>query len=99
MSDLRTGASDRERTVAALREQMAPARRRSRVLVSVFSSTVRAGANGPDAPRPGVPSVRVVAVGLFGGLDLWRVPTAWRDRSFREVIKGIRSGRHRELSA
>ena len=137
---------------------VAPARRRSRLLVSIFSSTVRSGrlrvgrrafcgsifgnvdldlraatlearrADGLPAralrhrrrlrargrrrghrrprrlrsrPRartgcaaPDAPCVRVVAVGLFGGLDLWRVPIAWRDRSFREVIKGIRSGAH-----
>jgi hypothetical protein len=140
---------------------VAPARRRSRFLVSVFSSTVRSGrlrvgrralcvplfgnvdldlreatlergaltvylfalfgtgdvyvpegvdadigglvvfgharAHGKDAPRPDAPSVRVVAVGLFGGLDLWRVPQEWRDRSFREVIRGLRG--HKELRA
>jgi hypothetical protein len=139
----------------------APARRRTRFLVSLFSSTVRAGrlrlgrrafcipvlgnvdldlreatlergaltvyllalfgtgdvyvpegvdadiaglvvfghahAHGDDAPRPGAPSVRVVAIGLFGGLDLWRVPQEWRERSFREVIRGLRG--RKELRA
>jgi hypothetical protein len=56
-----------------------------------------AHAHGDDAPRAGAPSVRVVALGLFGGLDLWRVPQEWRDRSFREVIRGL-SGR-KELRA
>jgi hypothetical protein len=58
-----------------------------------------ARANGHDAPRPDAPAVRVVAIGLFGGLDLWRVPTAWRDRGFRDVIKGIRRGQNLELGA
>jgi hypothetical protein len=31
--------------------------------------------HGPDPPaRPGTPFLRVVAVSLFGGTDLWRVP-------------------------
>jgi hypothetical protein len=58
-----------------------------------------ARANGNDVPRPGAPVVRVVAVSLFAGVDLWRVPRTWRQRPFRDVIRGIRSGAHRELGA
>jgi hypothetical protein len=56
----------------------------------------RANGNDPH-PRPGTPLVRVVAVSIFAGLDVWRVPAAWRDKSWREVIKGIRRGENREL--
>ncbi|MGZ4351912.1 MAG: DUF1707 SHOCT-like domain-containing protein [Gaiellaceae bacterium] len=55
-------------------------------------------ANGNDPPaRPGTPLVRVVALSIFAGLDVWRVPVEWRDRTWREVIKGIRRGENREL--
>ena len=57
-----------------------------------------ARANGNDrAPAPGTPLVRVRALSLFAGIDLWRVPSAWTQRSWREVIEGIRKGEHREL--
>lgn len=57
-----------------------------------------ARANGNDPPpQPGTPLVRVVAFGLFAGIDVWRVPAAWRQKGWREVIRGIRSGAHREL--
>ena len=57
-------------------------------------------ANGNDpAPRPGTPLVRVISLSIFAGLDVWRVPAAWRERSWREVIRGIRKGEHRELEA
>jgi hypothetical protein len=58
-----------------------------------------ARANGDYVPRPDAPVVRVVSVSVFAGIDLWRVPFAWRQRPFREVIRGIRSGGHRELGA
>ena len=47
--------------------------------------------------RPGTPLVRVVVVSLFAGVDVWRVPRAWTQRSLGDVIRGIRSGLHREL--
>jgi hypothetical protein len=57
-----------------------------------------ADANGLDrAPAPGTPLVRVRALSLFAGIDLWRVPAAWAERTWREVIRGIRRGEHREL--
>jgi hypothetical protein len=57
-------------------------------------------ANGNDPPaRPGTPLVRIFAVSLFAGIDVWRVPLAWSERSWREVIRGIRKGGHKELEA
>jgi hypothetical protein len=55
-------------------------------------------ANGNDpVPRPGTPLVRVVALGLFAGIDVWRVPTAWARWTIGQVIEGIERGRHRAL--
>jgi hypothetical protein len=58
----------------------------------------RARGNDPQ-PRPGTPLVRVWAVSIFAGIDVWRVPIAWTQKSWREVIRGIRSGAHKELDA
>jgi uncharacterized protein DUF1707/cell wall-active antibiotic response 4TMS protein YvqF len=56
----------------------------------------RAGGNDPP-PRPGTPLVRVIAVSLWAGIDAWRVPLAWSERKWRDVIRGIRRGEHQEL--
>jgi hypothetical protein len=56
----------------------------------------RARGNDPP-PRPETPLVRIFAVSVFAGIDVWRVPIAWTQRTFDEVIRGIRSGAHREL--
>lgn len=57
-------------------------------------------ARGPDPrPQPGTPLVRVYAVSVFAGIDVWRVPIAWMSKPWRDVIRGIRSGAHRELEA
>lgn len=57
-------------------------------------------ANGNDPPpQPGTPLVRVFAVSIFAGMDVWRVPIAWTQKTWREVIRGIRSGAHKELEA
>ena len=56
----------------------------------------RARGNDPP-PRPGTPLVRVFAISIFAGIDVWRVPLAWTQRTWREVIRGIRSGVHAEL--
>lgn len=50
-------------------------------------------------PHPGTPLVRVFAIGLFAGIDVWRVPLAWATRTFRDVIRGIRKGEQKELHA
>jgi uncharacterized protein DUF1707/cell wall-active antibiotic response 4TMS protein YvqF len=58
------------------------------------------GARGNDPPPlPGTPLVRVFAFGLFAGIDVWRVPLAWAQKTWREVIRGIRKGKHKELEA
>jgi hypothetical protein len=58
------------------------------------------GERGADPPpRPGTPLVRVYAFALFAGIDVWRVPLAWLKRSIGDVIEGIETGKHRELSA
>jgi Cell wall-active antibiotics response LiaF, C-terminal len=58
----------------------------------------RARGNDPP-PHPGTPLVRVFAVSIFAGIDDWRVPIAWTQKPWREVIRGIRSGTHKELEA
>jgi hypothetical protein len=63
-----------------------------------FGGHKRARGNDP-LPRPGTPLVRVFAVSIFAGIDVWRVPIAWTQKSWREVIRGIRSGAHKELEA
>jgi hypothetical protein len=58
------------------------------------------GANGNDRPpRPGTPLLRVVVLGAFSGIDVWRVPADWTKKTLGEVIRGIGSGRHKELGA
>ena len=58
------------------------------------------GERGNDPlPQPGAPLLRVYAVSLFAGIDVWRVPIAWSQRTWREVIRGIRAGEHKELQA
>jgi hypothetical protein len=58
------------------------------------------GLRGNDPPpQPGTPLVRVWALSLFSGIDVWRVPIAWTEKTWRDVIRGIRSGAHKELQA
>jgi hypothetical protein len=55
-------------------------------------------AQGSDVqPLPGTPLVRVYALGLVCGMDVWRVPLAWAKRTLGQVIDGIEGGEHREL--
>jgi hypothetical protein len=56
----------------------------------------RARGNDPPA-QPGTPLVRVFAFSLFAGVDVWRVPVGWAERSLREIIRGVAKGEHREL--
>jgi hypothetical protein len=63
-----------------------------------FGGHKRTRGNDPP-PRPGTPLVRVFAVSIFAGIDVWRVPIAWTQKTFREVIRGIRAGSHKELEA
>lgn len=52
---------------------------------------------GRQIGRPGAMLVRVNVFSLFGTSDVWRVPSAWVGRSFREVIKALRRGEQNEL--
>ena len=55
-------------------------------------------ARGNDLPpRAGTPLLRVTAISVFAGIDVWRVPVAWARKTWREVIRGILAGKHREL--
>src|SRR6266536_1622487 len=65
--------------------------------LSLFGHT-RASGNEPQ-PRPGTPLVRIFVVSLWAGIDAWRVPHAWSERKWRDVIKAIRRGEHKELEA
>src|SRR5213080_1381253 len=63
-----------------------------------FALAGHKGARGNDPPpRPGTPLVRMFALSLFAGIDVWRVPIAWKSKSWGDVIKGIESGAHKEL--
>jgi len=65
--------------------------------LSVFG---HARARGDDPPpRPGTPLVRVHALSLWAGLDVWRVPVAWAGRTLSQVIKGIEKGERKQLGA
>lgn len=48
-------------------------------------------------PLPGTPLLRVKVFSLFGTADVWRVPASWAGRTFREVIRSLRAGEHRQL--
>jgi len=41
--------------------------------------------------------VRVFALSLWAGLDVWRVPAAWAGRTLSQVIKGIESRERKQL--
>jgi hypothetical protein len=54
---------------------------------------------GSDVPsHAAAPLLRVKIYALFGTADVWRVPASWVGHTFREVIRGMRRGKHRELS-
>jgi Domain of unknown function (DUF1707)/Cell wall-active antibiotics response 4TMS YvqF len=63
-----------------------------------FGGHKRARGNDPP-PRPGTPLVRVTAISFFAGIDVWRVPLAWAQKSWGEVIRRISRGAHRELDS
>lgn len=58
----------------------------------------RISGNDPPA-RAGTPLIRVYAVSVFAGIDVWRVPLAWARKTWSEVIRGIQAGSHRQLDA
>jgi hypothetical protein len=46
------------------------------------------GAHGNDPlPVAVTPLVRVFALALFAGIDVWRVPIAWAQKSWSDVIR------------
>jgi hypothetical protein len=49
--------------------------------------------------QPGAPIVRVLALSVFAGIDVRRVPDAWTQKNWTDVIRGIRAGAHEELAA
>jgi hypothetical protein len=57
------------------------------------------GVAGPDSARPGMPIVRVHAVGLFSPIRVWHVPLGWMGRSPEDVVKGLEVREPRELRA
>jgi hypothetical protein len=58
----------------------------------------RARGNDPP-PRQGTPLVRVFALSLGAGLDVWRVPAAWARHTLSQVIKGIESRERKQLGS
>ena len=57
------------------------------------------GERGNDPlPLPGTPLIRVFTLSIFAGVDVWHAPRAWAQKTFREVIRGIRAGAHKELT-
>ena len=53
---------------------------------------------GSDVPsHAAAPLLRVKVYALFGTADVWRVPASWVGHTFREVIRGMQRGKHREL--
>jgi class 3 adenylate cyclase len=54
--------------------------------------------HGSDVrPTPGTPLLRVRVFSLFGTADVWRVPPAWAEWSFRQVFRAFRREERREL--
>ena len=57
-----------------------------------------ARARGDDPPpRPGTPLVRVYALSLWAGIDVWRVSVGWAERTLRQVIGAIRKAERKQL--
>ena len=42
--------------------------------------------------------MRVFALSIFAGIDVWRVPSEWGKRKLGDVIRGISNGEHKELA-
>lgn len=58
------------------------------------------GSHGNDPVAvAGTPLVRVFIVSIFAGIDVWRVPRAWAQKSWGDIIRGMSAGKHRELGA
>lgn len=58
------------------------------------------GAYGNDPPPvAGTPLVRVFVISIFAGIDVWRVPIAWAEKSWGDVIQGLSPRKHKELES
>jgi len=54
--------------------------------------------HGRDVPpQAGTPLLRVRVLSLFSTADLWRIPRAWAERTFLQVIRAFRDEERREL--
>lgn len=62
--------------------------------VRALSILGHADANGNDLAQPGSPLIRLVSLSALMGVDIWRVPSSWGQRSWRQVIHAIRRGEH-----
>lgn len=51
-------------------------------------------ANGNDLAPPEGPRVRLLSLSALMGIDLWRVPSSWGQRTWRQIIRAIRRGEH-----
>ena len=64
--------------------------------LTVFGHRRESGSHVPS--HAAAPLLRVKVYALFGTADVWRVPASWAGHTFREVIRGLRRSKHRELS-
>jgi hypothetical protein len=62
--------------------------------VRAISILGHANANGNDLARSGSPLVLLVSLSALVGIDIWRVPASWGQRSWRKIIRAIRHGEH-----
>jgi hypothetical protein len=62
--------------------------------VRAISILGHANANGNDLAQPGSPLVLLVSLSALVGIDVWRVPSRWGQRSWRKIIRAIRHGEH-----
>jgi hypothetical protein len=62
--------------------------------VRALSILGHADAKGNDRAQPGSPLVRLLSLSALMGIDLWRVPSSWSQRSWRKIIRGVRRGEH-----
>ena len=62
--------------------------------VRALSILGHADANGNDLAQRGSPLSRLVSLSALMGVDIWRVPLTWGQRSWPQVIHAIRRGEH-----
>jgi hypothetical protein len=52
---------------------------------------------GNDVTAPDAPTINVPAAGVFGTIDIWRVPATMRDATRRDVIRHLEGLPPRQL--